>query len=69
MYTQHLQQLLTQRGSAADPRHIEGFIRLDYDALDGFTPEEWEREVTIGLRCLAEAGVAAAERNAQSFNL
>jgi hypothetical protein len=57
------------RAGAADPRHIEGYMRLGHPTLDSLSPEEFRMEVEIGLACIQEDGVPAAERNAVSFGL
>jgi len=52
-----------------DPRHVEAFMRLEYATLDHLSRSTFNREVRIGVACIREGGVAAAERNAQSFGL
>jgi hypothetical protein len=52
-----------------DPRHLEGFIRLQYSTLDHLDWPTIKREVKLGVACIKEGGVEAAERNAQSFGL
>ncbi len=52
-----------------DPRHVEGFMRLKYDALSELSRRAFNREVAIGVACIREGGVEQAERNAQSFGL
>ena len=52
-----------------DPRHIEGFMRLQYSTLDHLDARTFKREVKLGIACIQQGGVAAAESNAQSFGL
>ena len=52
-----------------DPRHIEGYMRLEHSTLDGLSMGEFDREVAIGIACILEDGVHNAERNAQSFGM
>lgn len=52
-----------------DPRHLEGFIRLQYSTLGHLDWPTIKREIKIGVACIREGGTDAAERNAQSFGL
>ena len=52
-----------------DPRHIEGYMRLQYSTLDHLDAATFAREVKIAIGCIEYGGVEAAERNAQSFGL
>jgi hypothetical protein len=52
-----------------DPRHIEGYIRLQYAALSHLDWRTIRREVKLCIACIKEGGVDSAERNAQSFGL
>ena len=52
-----------------DPRHIEGFMRLEYATLSHLSKRVFNREVKIAVACIREGGKEAAERNAQSFGL
>jgi hypothetical protein len=55
--------------AGVDPRHLEGFIRLQYGTLGHLGWPDIKREIKIGLVCIKEGGVEAAESNAQSFGL
>lgn len=57
------------KGRDYDPRHIEGYMRLQYSALDHLDRATFAQEVEIGVGCIKQGGVEAAERNAQSFGL
>ncbi len=52
-----------------DPRHIEGYMRLQYSSLDGLDAATFAREVMIARECVDAEGVEVAERNAKSFGL
>lgn len=71
MYHILIREALARAGhvGAADPRHIEGYIRLEHPTLDGLTPDQFQAEVVFSLRCVLQDGVEAAERLAQSFGL
>lgn len=68
----HFQQSIVAKGlvpEGVDPRHLEGFIRLQYSTLSHLDWPEIRREVKIGLACIKHGGVEAAERIARSFGL
>jgi hypothetical protein len=52
-----------------DPRHIEGYMRLQHDIIGRLSKQQFSREVTLCIACIKEGGLDAAERNAQSFGL
>lgn len=52
-----------------DPRHIEGFVRLEYSTLDHLPLSTLRREAKIAADCIREGGVEMAEANARSFGL
>ena len=52
-----------------DPRHIEGYMRLQYSTLDHLDKATFRREVRIACGCVDEGGVQMAERNAKSYGL
>lgn len=55
--------------AGVDPRHLEGFIRLQYSTLGHLSWADIKREIKIALGCIKEGGVEMAERNAISFGL
>ncbi len=68
----YFQRSITEKGlvpQGVDPRHIEGFIRLQYSTLGHLDWPPIRREVKLSVACIKQGGVAAAERNAQSFGL
>lgn len=52
-----------------DPRHVEGYMRLQHSFLGELSKQMFAREVRLCVECIREGGIEAAERNAQSFGL
>ena len=52
-----------------DPRHIEGYMRLQYSTLDHLSSQVFVDETKIGIACIAIGGIENAEKNALSFAL
>lgn len=52
-----------------DPRHVEGYMRLQYSTLDHLDRATFRREVKIARQCIDEGGVERAESNARSYGL
>jgi hypothetical protein len=52
-----------------DPRHLEGYIRLQHSTLNDLDWGTIRREVKLCVECVKVGGIEAAERNAQSFGL
>lgn len=68
----YFQRSIVRKGlvpQGTDPRHLEGFIRLQYGTLGHLGWPDIKREVKIGLACIKEGGLEAAESNARSFGL
>jgi hypothetical protein len=57
------------RIGAADPRHVEAWMRLEHGTLNGLSPRQFTKEVGIALDCIAAGAVADSESLAQSFGL
>ena len=57
------------KANGYDPRHIEGYMRLQHDILSRLSKQQFSREVRLCVECIKEGGIEAAERNAQSFGL
>ena len=55
--------------AGVDPRHIEGYIRLQHSILGDLSWAMIRREVKIALGCIEEGGQEMAERNAVSYGL
>jgi hypothetical protein len=70
LYAETISGILAKLGSpATDPRHVEGFIRLEHRTLDGLSRRDFAFEVEVALGCIAEGGVAEAEALAVSYGL
>jgi hypothetical protein len=55
--------------AAADPRHIEAWMRLEHGTLDALSPAGFRSEVKTALACVREAGTAESERLAASLGV
>ncbi|MBK8285765.1 MAG: hypothetical protein IPK97_13360 [Ahniella sp.] len=71
IYLQTIREALarTGRAGAADPRHVEAWMRLEHGCLDGLSRQQFTEEVTIALQCVAAAPAADSEALAASFGL
>ena len=58
-----------ERLAAADPRHVEAWLRLEHGCLDGLSRQQFTEEVAIALQCVAAAPTADSEALAASFGL
>jgi uncharacterized lipoprotein YmbA len=52
-----------------DPRHVEGYMRLEHSTLDGLSARQFNQEIEIARQCVDTAGVTESELLAQSFGL
>jgi hypothetical protein len=52
-----------------DPRHVEGYMRLQFSTLDHLDAATFAHEVGIAVGCIEVGGVDMAERNARSYGL
>jgi len=70
-YEQLIRETLAKIGriGAADPRHVEGWMRLEHGCLDGLSAEQFQREVEVALQCIAAASAQENESLAESFGL
>ena len=68
-YRKMIEQRLAEIGSLADPRHVEGWMRLEKGTLDALGPAEFATEVKAAAGCCADASTAMSEDLAQSFGL
>ena len=68
----YFQESIVAKGlvpAGTDPRHLEGYIRLQYSTLSHLGWPDIKREVKVGIACIKADGIENAERNAQSFGL
>jgi hypothetical protein len=57
------------RVGAADPRHVEAWMRIEHGCLDGLSRSRFTTEIEIALACIAAGPTADSESLAQSFGL
>lgn len=69
VYREMIVGRLAEIGSLADPRHVEGWMRLEHGTLDGLSPEQFTAEVRAAAACCADMTIAESEDLAQSFGL
>ena len=71
MYQQTIREIQAEKGMIGkhDPRHIEGYMRLQYGTLGHLSRNDFEKEVDICSQCIMADGEANAEANAKSFGL
>lgn len=69
-YQRAIQRILDQRGiKNIDPRHVEGWMRVEHSTLDHLDAERFAAEVDFSIACIAASGVRTSEQNARSFGL
>lgn len=71
IYQQMIREALARasREGAADPRHVEAWMRIEHCCLDGLSRSQFEAEVRIALECIAAAPLANSEALAISYGL
>jgi len=52
-----------------NPHHLKNYIQLQFSTLGHLDWPTIRREVKLGIACIKEGGIDAAERNAKSFGL
>ena len=70
-YQQAIREAMARAGrvGAADPRHVEGWMRLEHGCLDGLSAGQFQSEVEIALQCIEAGPLADSEALAQSYGL
>jgi len=70
-YTDLIREAMAKAGrvGAADPRHIEAWLRLEHGCLDGLSPAQFASEVKIALECIGAATAQENESLARSYGL
>ena len=69
-YYQTIREEIARQGHIGiDPRHVEGYMRLEHSTLDGLSWSQFSKEVGIGIECVLADGIQNAEANARSFGL
>ena len=71
MYQEMIREGLAKMGFIGkyNPRHIEGYMRLEHSTLDGLSDQQFNNEIKISAECIDAGVVAAAEELAVSFGL
>lgn len=63
-YADHITTL-----APGDPAHVEAWMRLEHDTLDGLSSWHFARQVQTALSCVEAAGLDECDRLARSFGL
>lgn len=63
------QRLVTLKREDVDPRHVEGWMRIQHGTLDALSAEAFAVEVRICVDCVDEAGIDRSDELAQSYGL
>jgi hypothetical protein len=71
MYRERIRLILAKLGFIGkyDPRHVEGYMRLEHSTLDQLGPRQFESEVRVAVECIDAGGKDRAERLAVSCAL
>jgi hypothetical protein len=70
-YRELIREAMAKAGrvGAADPRHVESWMRLERGTLDALSPSQFRDEVKIALQCIEAGPLADSESLAQSYGL
>ena len=70
MYQEQIREIIAKMGRiGVDPRHVEGYMRIEHSTLDGLSARQFQNEVKIGSACCDADTHENAENNAVSFGL
>jgi hypothetical protein len=70
MYQQMIREALTQQGHIEiDSRWIEGWMRLEHGCLDSLPRRQFDAEVGVAVKCIANSTAEQNEELAQSYGL
>ena len=70
VYQKLLAEILVElKRPDVDPRHVEGYIRLQHPTLGGLSKEEFLQETKIALTCIDATGWSGSETLALSYGL
>jgi len=71
MYQKIIRETIAKLGYIGkyDPRHIEGFMRLEHPTLNGLSKLQAIKEIKIAIGCINSIGSEESEKNALSFGL
>lgn len=71
LYQQIIRESMASAGriGAADPRHVEGWMRIEHGCLDGLSRSQFDAEVRIAIDCIAAGPLADSEALATSMGI
>ena len=71
MYRQLIRESMVRQGliGAADPRHVEAWMRSENGTLDRLSREEFDREVRVAVECSREARSELSDQLAASYGI
>lgn len=71
MYQQMIRESMASAGriGAADPRHVESWMRVEHGCLDAIPREQFIEEVLIAVTCISIAPLRDSEALAEGFGL
>ena len=71
MYRTLIRETMARAGKvgAADPRHVEAWMRSGHPTLDALSMSAFEREVAVALRCIAASTAEKSEALAASYGM
>ena len=70
-YQRTIRETMARAGriGAADPRHVEAWMRLEHGSLNGLSRVQFAAEVDMALECIAAGPTADSESLATSMGL
>ena len=70
-YQQAIRETMASLGriGAANPRHVEAWMRLEHGVLSGLSRSRFTAEVKVALDCIAAVPTSENESLAQSYGL
>jgi hypothetical protein len=69
IYKSIIERLARDIDVDVDPRHVEGYMRLQYGTLDHLSAETFKEEIYLSQELIKAEGIAAAESCARSYGL
>lgn len=69
LYTDIINRIAADAGVDVDPRHVEGFMRLQYSYLDHLDRATFKREILLTQEIIRTEGIDVAESCARSYGL
>ena len=70
MYGQTIRETVARLGRIGiDPRHVEGWMRLEHSTLDHLDRHSFDAEVAMAIALIDHAGADRSESLARSYGL